>query len=90
MDSVLSSDDFELIDRIINTKRRTQKATQPQEITDRDRQQVILNALNVYERFCGLQNEIVNADAKVLIEYKQGLTKMTEEVEVDMSVFQDD
>ncbi|MGV0025345.1 hypothetical protein [Phormidesmis priestleyi] len=84
MENILfSPHEFEIvIDRIISSKRKNDTARQNEKITDQERQQIIHEALKVYEKFCDLRRrENVSEEAKVYIEYKQGLTKMTEEID---------
>jgi hypothetical protein len=71
-----------LIDRIINVQRKNDAAEQNQEITDQERQQVIREALKIYEQIWNVRRrKDISSDTKIYVEYKLGLTKMTEELD---------
>lgn len=75
-----------LIDRIINVRRKVRRKNnaieQSQEITDQERQQVMGEVLEIYEKILNVQRrEDVSSDTKIYVEYKLGLTKMTEELD---------
>ncbi|GEM_PF-1985659 len=78
---IFPPDWFEAVDRIVSNRRKKNSVNPDQEITEQERQEVITEALKVYDL---LQEKSIDSNTKVLIEYRQGLIKMTEEVSLSL------
>jgi hypothetical protein len=72
---------LEVVDQIVSTRRRKRKMDLTENITDKERREVLGDALKVYNF---LQEKSIDTDTKVLIEYKKGLIKMTEEINLPL------
>lgn len=69
-------DQARIIEDIIKIRRKQKKLDPATIITDEDRNSIIAKALDAYK----LLNEKICDDGKVLVEYRRGLLKVTEEV----------
>ena len=70
------TDQERIIEDIIKIRRKQKKQDPSTTITEADRKAVIAKALGAYK----LLNEKISDDGKVLVEYRRGLLKVTEEV----------
>ena len=66
-----------IVDHIVKIRRQKTQVDLQHDITDEERQEVIIDALGTYQL---LSEKSINQNGKILVEYRKGVSKILEEV----------